>query len=137
MLASAVLLKNLNNATERIISLMLFLCQDTELNIGQGLSILYFYATWFPLQPKITQMLLSIEKSYPEAYFYAIDITQFSSYIKRFELTSLPTILFRREKGKKVGKKLVGLPAIFGIDPVLADIYQKRNSQLNKGKSND
>jgi thiol-disulfide isomerase/thioredoxin len=116
---------------------MLFLCQDTELNINSGLSVLYFYATWVPLHQKITQMLLSLEKFHPEeTHFYAIDIVQFPSYIKRFELTSLPTILFRREKGKKGGKDLIGLPAVFNIGSVLSDIYQRRNSQL-KGKSND
>jgi thiol-disulfide isomerase/thioredoxin len=132
MLAFVAPLKSLSSATAKISSQMLFLCRDTELNIGQGVSVLYFYATWFPLYRKITQMLFSLEKAYPEFHFYAIDVAQFPSYIKRFELTSLPTILFRREKGKKVGKNLVGLPAIFNVSSVLADIYQRRNTQQRK-----
>jgi thiol-disulfide isomerase/thioredoxin len=132
MLAFVAPPKSLSSATAKISSQMFFLCRDTELNIGQGLSVLYFYATWFPLYRKITQILLSLEKAYPEFHFYAIDVAQFPSYIKRFELTSLPTILFRREKGKKVGKNLAGLPAIFNASSVLADIYQRRNTQQRK-----
>lgn len=75
---------------------MIFITQEDELKIGEGIVGLYFYASWMPYHKKMMIMISKIEEKYNNIIFYAIDTDYFKNLCKRFEVTSIPTVIIRK-----------------------------------------
>ena len=102
---------------------MIFITQDSELDIKHGMSIIYFYAPWLLFHNKISEYFIEIEKEFQDIKLYAIDIDQFNGLVTRFNILSLPTILIVKDEGKLI-KNVTGMLAISGIGNIIRDIYK-------------
>lgn len=99
---------------------MLYLTSEEELNFNKEIQALYFYASWMPYHKKMTTMLAKMEEKHKDVDFFAIDVDYFKSFIKRFKIESVPTILIF--KNKEEPKKIQGLPLTSALRTVFADI---------------
>jgi len=100
---------------------MNFLTQEEELEMDRPVQALYFYASWMPYHNKFLTMIGKMEDKYA-AVFSAIDVDQFSNQCKRFQITSIPTVLILKE-GKEV-KRINGLVLTSAFKSAFADIYK-------------
>lgn len=99
---------------------MIFITQEEELQIDLPLQSLYFYASWMPHHKKFLTMISKMEEKYKENSFYAIDVDQFRSQCKRFDVDVIPTVLILKE-GKEV-KRISGLVLTSAFKSAYADI---------------
>jgi thiol-disulfide isomerase/thioredoxin len=86
---------------------MLFINHENELTWNNKYQGLYFYATWMPFNQKVICMLDMVSDNLPNVPLFAIDVDHFKSFCKRFDITTIPTILIM-ENGKEV-KRIQGV----------------------------
>lgn len=98
---------------------MIFLSQENELVLS-GPRSLYFYASWMPYHKRMLSMVGKMEQKYKGLGFFAIDVDYFKSLCKRFDITSVPTILIL-ENGKEL-KRVEGLVLTSALKGAFADI---------------
>lgn len=101
---------------------MNFLLQDKDLSISKDISILYFYSNWMPFNKKMISILNKMEERYKDASILAIDSDKFTSICKRFEINSIPTVIFF--KNAKEIKRINGVVLTSAMRAVFADIYK-------------
>ena len=99
---------------------MLFLTSEEELILKPKFQMLYFYASWMPYHKKMINMISKMEQKYKDIDFFAIDVDGFKSFIKRFEINSIPTITILNN-GKEI-KRLEGLILTSVIKAAFVDI---------------
>lgn len=99
---------------------MIFITQEEELQVGLPQQSLYFYANWMPYHKKMITMISKMEEKYKDMPFYAIDVDQFSSQCKRFQVDTVPTVLVLKE-GKEI-KRISGLVLTSAFRSAYADI---------------
>ena len=99
---------------------MLFITREEEINIDLPTLAIYFYASWMPYHKKFLTMIDKMEEKYKDISFLAIDVEQFSTQCKRFEIDSIPTVLILKE-GKEV-KRINGLVLTSAFRRAFADI---------------
>ena len=99
---------------------MFFITSDTDLVLQDKIQSLYFYASWMPYHKKMLVMLDKMEDKYPNIDFIGIDIDFFKTFIKRFKIDSIPTVLLINN-GKEI-KRLNGLVLTSAIKSTFADI---------------
>lgn len=86
---------------------MNFITEEDELVINKkGLHCLYFYGQWVPFHKKMIIMLQKMEEQF-EMKYDGIDVDYFKPLCKRFEITSVPTVLIL--KNGKEYKRIVGM----------------------------
>lgn len=104
---------------------MIFLTQESDLEIQFKIISLYFYAPWMPYHQKMIDMISKIESKYKDIVFFAIDIDYFKGLCKRFGVTSIPETLILVD-GKEI-KRINGLvlPSVFR--GTFGDIYNSCN----------
>jgi hypothetical protein len=71
---------------------MLCLSQEKELISKRRFQTLYFYSAQEPFHRKTLIMLDKVEKKYPTIDIFSIDTGYFKGLIKRFNITSIPTV---------------------------------------------
>lgn len=98
---------------------MFFLTQEEEL-ITSPLQAIYFYADWMPYHKKFLIMIDKMENLYQNVKFFAIDTDQFPNQCKRFDISSIPTVLILKD-GKEV-KRINGLTLTSAFKTAFADI---------------
>jgi hypothetical protein len=80
---------------------VIFITDQSELNIQLPIQVLYFYRYCMPYNNKIKAMIDVVEnKNLP---FFAIDIDQFPKQCQEFNIETLPTFLIfsnRKELGR-------------------------------------
>jgi len=106
---------------------MIFITNEDELKINNGLTALYFYADWLPFHKKMKIMIDKVEDIYKDINFLAIDIDSFKTSCVRFSIESIPTVLILNNDGKEL-KRIVGL--------TMTSAFKKAFNDVNKG-SND
>ena len=99
---------------------MFFITSETDLVLQDKIQSLYFYASWMPYHKKMLVMLGKMEEKYPNIDFIGIDIDFFKTFIKRFKIDSIPTVLLLNN-GKEM-KRLNGLVLTSAIKSTFADI---------------
>ncbi len=99
---------------------MLFLTSEEELILEPKIQALYFYASWMPYHKKMVNMVSKMEQKYKNIDFLAIDVDGFKSFIKRFGINSIPTIVILNN-GKEI-KRLEGLILTSAIKSAFVDI---------------
>lgn len=99
---------------------MFFITSEADLVLQDKIQSLYFYASWMPYHKKMLVMLGKMEEKYPNVDFIGIDVDFFKTFIKRFKIDSIPTVLLLNN-GKEV-KRLNGLVLTSAIKSTFADI---------------
>lgn len=99
---------------------MNFITQDDDIKVDNGIQALYFYASWMPYHNKFLTMISKIEKKY-NTVFYGIDVDQFKNQCKRFNISSIPTVLIY--KNENIVKKITGLVLTSAFNSAFVDIY--------------
>lgn len=102
---------------------MIFLTQDTELDIKNRLSVIYFYAPWLLLHQVVLSTLSEIEDIYKNIKFYGVDVNIFKGLVTRFNITSLPSILIVKDEGKII-KNVIGMQGVSNVRNTIHDIYK-------------
>lgn len=99
---------------------MIFITQEEELQIDLPLQSLYFYSSWMPYHKKFLTMISKMEEKYKDMPFYAIDVDQFRSQCKRFDVDKIPSVVILKE-GQEV-KRITGLVLTSAFKSAYADI---------------
>ena len=73
---------------------MLFITEESDFSYKGRIQILYFYTIWLPFKRKTLLMLEKAEEKYKDIAFFAIDVDHFPSFCKRFQIDTIPTVLF-------------------------------------------
>ena len=77
--------------------------QDFEKETSAGLVVVDFYATWCGPCKMLTPVLHEISDERSEASFIEIDVDEAQDIAKKFEVTSLPTVVFLKD-GKEMNR---------------------------------
>lgn len=102
---------------------MLFITQETELNLSQHISVVYFYAPWLVFHKKIYSLLQELEENFKKIKFYGVDVSQLEKCVNRFKVKSIPTIQIY-DQGLLL-KQVVGIQTIISaFEEKLSDIYE-------------
>lgn len=99
---------------------MIFITQEDELQIDLPLQSLYFYSSWMPFHKKFITMISKMEEKHKDMPFYAIDVDQFRSQCKRFDVDKIPSIVILKN-GQEI-KRITGLVLTSAFKSVYADI---------------
>lgn len=113
---------------------MLFVTTESELRVGAGISVFYFYADWLLYHKKIKIMIEKVELLNNNINFCAIDIDYFDGICKRFNVNTLPTIIIMKDGGKEI-KRITGLVSTDSFIKTILDIYDlygESNAQERK-----
>ena len=108
---------------------MLYITNEKELDLQTGISVIHFYAPWFIFHSKIANLLTSLEETHTDIKFYAVDIDTFQNYIKRYSLSSLPTIKITKD-GLRI-RTLTTITGITKLNDTLADIDRADTGEIN------
>lgn len=98
---------------------MFFISDEKEL-VFDKIKALYFYASWMPYHKKMTIMIDKVEKKHDNINFFAIDVDHFKVLCKRFEVTSIPTVIIMIDSREI--KRLNGLILTSAFKSAFADI---------------
>jgi thiol-disulfide isomerase/thioredoxin len=99
---------------------MFFLTEEQDFKFNSNIQALYFYASWMPYHKKMMVMISKIEEKYKDIKFTAIDVNEFNSLCKRFNITSIPTVLIIIN-GEEI-KRINGLVMTSAFKSAFADI---------------
>ena len=99
---------------------MIFITEESDLDLNNNFTVLYFYASWMPYHKKMFHMFSKIEEKYKNTVFYAIDVDNFKKNCKRFDVIEIPTIIIR-DSDKEI-KRSVGLILNSAFNKMFADI---------------
>lgn len=98
---------------------MLFVTDDKEIQFDSGVCSIYFYSNWMPFHKKMLTILSKMEDKHKIKHL-AIDVDQFSTITKRFNIDSIPTVLIFKD-GKEV-KRIIGIVLTSAMRSAYADI---------------
>lgn len=104
---------------------MIFITQETDLQIETKTIALYFYASWVLGHKKMISMIEKIETKYKDINFFAIDVDYFKSLCTRFKVTSIPEVIILID-GKEI-KRINGLILTSAFRSAFSDIYNSCN----------
>ena len=86
---------------------MIFINNENELTWNNKYQALYFYAVWMPFNQKVMYKLNILNEELPFVSIFAIDTDYFKGLCKRFDVTTIPTIIIM-ENGKEA-KRIEGV----------------------------
>ena len=78
---------------------------DQAVNAGEDLVVVDFFATWCGPCKMLTPVVESMSETHPEVHFYKVDIDEEIELATRFQVMSVPTLLYMK-KGQIVGKSI-------------------------------
>jgi thioredoxin-related protein len=107
---------------------LIFITDSSEVQLTE-INALYFYTAEVIFHTKFISSLAIIEKTYPTISFFALDLSNFPTLIKKYKIDSLPTILLFNRKGKKL-KQIIGTHSTNEIKDVFEKIYNKTNKVI-------
>lgn len=94
---------------QEVLWVMRFFVQDTELNISVPNLVLYFYLSHMPQHPIMMDLIDAIEEKH-KLKIDAIDAEYFAGLCRRFEIKSVPTLIFLKDG--KISGRLIGIPKL-------------------------
>lgn len=98
---------------------MIFITEEKELQLDNKCS-LYFYSNLMPYNKKMLSILHKMEEEHKDVRHFAIDIDQFKSIIKRFDIISIPTTLLFKDGREE--KRIVGIVLTSAMRSAYVDI---------------
>lgn len=87
---------------------------DQAVNAGEDLVVVDFFATWCGPCKMLTPVVESMAETHPEVHFYKVDIDEEIELATRFQVMSVPTLIYF--KRGEVLSKSVGLVSPADID---------------------
>lgn len=78
---------------------------DQAVNAGDDLVVVDFFATWCGPCKMLTPVVESMAQAHPEVHFYKVDIDEEIDLASRFQVMSVPTLLYMK-RGEIVGKSI-------------------------------
>ena len=78
---------------------------DQAVNAGEDLVVVDFFATWCGPCKMLTPVVEGMAETHPEVHFYKVDIDEEIELATRFQVMSVPTLLYMK-KGQIVGKSI-------------------------------
>jgi thioredoxin-like negative regulator of GroEL len=99
---------------------MLFVTDEVEIKLSNGLLGIYFYAYWMPYHKKMLTMISKMEEKYKNINFIAVDVERFSTQCIRFNIDSIPTVIILND-GKEC-KRINGMVLTSAFKSTFADI---------------
>ncbi len=78
---------------------MLFITSENEFIFNNYYTTIYFYTPWAYDRDTVNQINL-LSSLYKNFYFYAIDVSLFKSFQKRFNIKKFPCVLVLDRNGK-------------------------------------
>lgn len=112
---------------------MLYITSEKELDLKSGLSVIYFYTSWFIWHSTLAKLLTTIKEEMPNIKFYAVDLDWFPSYIAKYSLKKLPTIKITKHEGYVV-KTYSNMDTIENLKPKVRDIEQAYNQEISNAQ---
>ena len=80
---------------------------DQSVNAGEDLVIVDFFATWCGPCKMLTPVVERMAEKHSDVHFYKVDIDEENDLASRFQIMSVPTLLYMKQ-GQMVNKS-VGL----------------------------
>lgn len=74
--------------------------------LSEGLVVVDFFATWCGPCKMIAPLLDKFSKEYESVKFIKVDVDQFGEIAQKYEISSMPTVLFA--KNGEVANKVIG-----------------------------
>jgi len=113
---------------------MLYITDESELKIGNGISVGYFYFQEFNFHHKISIMINKVQTVYPKIKFYAIDILarSLTNLRARYDIRSIPTIIIFLN-GKEI-RRMLSLTTTKMFKSIFVDIC--KDGELNAKEKN-
>lgn len=107
---------------------MIFIASEDQLTWNQGIRALYFYSYSSPSHRQIVSLVNHLEEKSSKIVFFAIDFNYFTVLGKRFEIVSVPTMIFL-ENSREVSR-LAGHSVSTDLIVALDDIYSFRSTSM-------
>lgn len=82
---------------------------DQAVNAGDDLVVVDFFATWCGPCKMLAPIVERAAQAHPEVHFYKVDIDESMDLAQRFQIMSVPTLLFFRS-GQVVSKSVGVIP---------------------------
>ncbi len=83
---------------------------DQAVNAGEDLVVVDFFATWCGPCKMLSPIVEAAAKQHPEVHFYKVDIDEAMDLAQRFQVMSVPTLLYFR-RGEAVSKTVGAISA--------------------------
>lgn len=100
---------------------MISIVNESNINISEN-QILYFYSSWMPFHKKMMSMISSMEETY-KIKFVGIDVDFFKNLCKRFDVKSVPMLIFFKNGEEK--KRISGVCLTSALKNAVLDIYNR------------
>ena len=113
---------------------MLFITKESDININCDLCCIYFYTLWVPYHKKMMIMINKVEQKH-KIKFYAVDADSFITQCKRFNISSVPTVIIIKD-GREI-KRINGMVLTSAFKSAFADICNSSdhiNMEIDNGK---
>ena len=78
---------------------------DQAVNAGEDLVVVDFFATWCGPCKMLSPLVERTAEQHPEVHFYKVDIDEEPDLANRFQIMSVPTLLFLK-RGQVVSKTI-------------------------------
>src|SRR4051812_38882743 len=99
---------------------MHFLTEEQELTFNSPIQALYFYAPWMPFHKKMLIMINKVQEKHKDIVFFAIDVDPFKNLCKRFNISSIPTVIIMKDAVEL--KRINGLAMTSAFKSAFSDI---------------
>lgn len=78
---------------------------DPAVNAGDDLVVVDFFATWCGPCKMLSPLVERMAEQHPEVHFYKVDIDEEPDLANRFQIMSVPTLLYMK-RGQVVSKTI-------------------------------
>ena len=102
---------------------MIFISSEDELQISEGLSVIYFYANWMPYHKKMIVMIDKVHERFPKLKVFAVNTDNFKNQCKRYSVKNIPAVLAFRD-GVEI-KRLTGCIMTSAFKKVFCDALKE------------
>jgi thioredoxin-like negative regulator of GroEL len=103
---------------------MKFIVEDED--IPEGLGILYFYSPWMVFHKRMINILSNIEEKNKNYFFVGINTDVFKDIVKKYKVTSVPTIILVNKKEKD---RIEGLCMASAIKSMIIKYNKEENER--------
>lgn len=103
---------------------MIYVNDNKDIDYTKQKYILYFYANWLNLHEKMVKLLNNTKY---EIDIYAINIERTNEFVIRYELESLPTIIFIKDR--EIYQKFIGMPLKKSLESEIRKFIKEKDEQ--------
>lgn len=112
---------------------MIYLTDESELKVSEGISGIYFYADWLVFHKKMKIMIDKVTQHNENIKFFAVDVDSFPKLCTRFAVESIPTVVIMKKGGEEVGR-INGMSLTSAFKKTFIDIYALHGEENAKSQ---